>query len=71
LAANTLAAPLVETIADLCHLHPLDEVDLAPFVNDFHLEMDFVLDRKAFIFTLTCSPRRSFDVPSNMVYELL
>jgi hypothetical protein len=55
----------------LCHLHPLVEVDLPPFVDDFHPKKDFVLDKKTFIFSLACSSRLSFDGPSSMVYELL
>jgi hypothetical protein len=39
-----------KTIAALCHLHPLVEVDLPPFIDYFHLKMDLILDRKAFIF---------------------
>jgi hypothetical protein len=42
-----------------------------PFVNDFHPKTDFVLDKKTFIFALTCSSCLSFDGPSSMVYELL
>jgi hypothetical protein len=64
-------APLVETIANLCHLHPLAEVDLPLFANDFHLEINFVLDRDAFISTLKCSPHRSSGEPLGMVCELL
>ncbi len=71
LAPSTFVAPLVETIADLRHFHPLAEVDLSFFVNDFHLEMDFVLNREAFISTLTCLPCCSFDDPLGMVYEFL
>jgi hypothetical protein len=33
--------------------------------------MDITLDRKAFIFSLTCFPRLSSSSPSSMVYELL
>ncbi len=46
-------APSVKTITAFCHLHQLAEVD---FVNDFHLERTFVLDKKAFISTLTRFP---------------
>jgi hypothetical protein len=53
------------------HLHPLVEVDLPPFVNDFHLELDLVLDIEAHIFSFMCLPRFSFGNPSSMVYELL
>ncbi len=56
LAPNTLATPLVETITALCHLHPLVEVDFPQFVNDFHLKMDFVLNKQTFIFVLIRSP---------------
>jgi hypothetical protein len=65
-------APSIETIVTLRHLHPSVEVDLLPpFVNDFDPEMDLILDRKAFIFALMCSPSLSFGNPSGMVYELL
>jgi hypothetical protein len=53
------------------HLHPLVEVDLPPFVNDFHLKMDFVLDIEAYIFVFMHLPSLSFGNPSSMVYELL
>jgi hypothetical protein len=58
-------------IATLCHFHPLVKVDLLPFVNDFHLEMDLVLDRKTFISILPLFPHLSFGGPLGMVYELL
>jgi hypothetical protein len=45
LAPNTFATPLNETIAILCHLHSLADVDLLSFVNDFHQEMDLVLNK--------------------------
>ncbi len=70
-APNTLVAPLVETIATLHHLHPLPKVDLPPFVDNFHPKTNLVLDKKAFISTLTCSPYLSSSGPSSMVYELL
>jgi hypothetical protein len=41
--------PLLKTIVALHHLHPLAKVDLPLFVDDFHLEIDFVLDRKTLI----------------------
>ncbi len=47
------------------------EVDLVLFVDDFNPKMDLGLDRKAFIYALMHSPRLSFDIPLNMVYELL
>jgi hypothetical protein len=36
LAPNILATTLVETITTLRNLHPLAEVDLPPFVDNFH-----------------------------------
>jgi hypothetical protein len=71
LAPNTFVAPLVETITTFHHLHPLAEVDLPRFVDDFHLKTNLVLDREAFIFALTHSPCLSFNGPLGMVYELL
>jgi len=71
LASSILVALSTVTILALCHLHPLAEVDLPLFVNDFHPEMDFVLDREAFIYMLICFPCLSSNSPSNMVYELL
>jgi hypothetical protein len=71
LAPNTFVAPLVETITTFHHFHPLDEVDLPRFVDDFHLKMNLVLDREALIFALTHSPHLSFNGPLGMVYELL
>ncbi len=70
LASISPAAPLIKTIATFRHLHPLIEVDLPPFVDDFHPKMDCVLDKEAFIFTLTHSPHLSFDGPSGVVFEL-
>jgi hypothetical protein len=67
LAPNILTTPSTETIVAFCHLHPLAKVDFPPFVDDFHLNMDLVLDRKAFI--LIHFPHLSFDSPSGMVYE--
>jgi len=64
-------APFIKTIASLHHFHPLVEVDLPLFVDEFHLEMDLVLDKEAFIFVLMRSPRLSSNGPSSMVYELL
>jgi hypothetical protein len=67
----TLAAPSVETITALHHFHPLVKVNFPPFIDDFHLEMDFILDEKANIYVLTHSPHLSFGNPLGMVYELL
>jgi hypothetical protein len=55
----------------LFFLHPTIEVDLPPFVDDFHLEMEVTLDQKAFVFALVCLPHLSSDAASSMVYELL
>jgi hypothetical protein len=71
LAHSTPAVPSIETIRALWHLHPLAEVDLFFFVDNFYLETNLVLDREAFISMLPCSPRLSFGSPSGMVYELL
>jgi hypothetical protein len=71
LAFGTLTTPLVKTIVAFRHLHPLVEVDFLHFVNDFHPEMDLVLDKEAFISILTHSPCLSFGGPSSMVYKLL
>jgi hypothetical protein len=56
LALGILVAPLTKTIVALCHLHPLVEVDLPLFVNNFHPKMDLVLDLKTFIYALTHFP---------------
>jgi len=61
----------VKTIMAFRRLHPLVEVDLPPFVDDFHLKLDLVLDRKTFISTLTCSLGLSFSNLSGILYELL
>jgi hypothetical protein len=71
LAPNILVAPSIETIMPLCHLHPLDEIDFLPFVDDFRPKTNLVLDKEAFIYALTCSPCLSFSNPSSMVYALL
>jgi hypothetical protein len=64
-------APLTKTIMALHHFHPLVKVDLPLFVDDFHLETNFILDREAFISILTHSPSFSFNGFSGTVYELL
>jgi hypothetical protein len=71
LTPNTPKATSIKTIMAFCHLHPLVEVDLPPFVDNFHLKTDLVLDRKACIYALTHSPCFSSNDPSSMVYELL
>jgi hypothetical protein len=52
-------------------LHPLVEVDLHPFINDFHFETEVTLNREAFIFALACSPCLSSNGPLDTVYKLL
>jgi hypothetical protein len=71
LALSTLVVPLVETIIALCHFHPLVKVNLPLFIDDFHPEMDFVLDKEVNIYVLTCLPHLSFNKPLGMVYEIL
>jgi len=71
LALSTPIAPSDETRRVFWFLHLLAEVDLPPFVDDFHLETKVILDQKTFISILACSPHFSFGGPSNMVYELL
>jgi hypothetical protein len=71
LAPNTHVAPSDETMGILYFLHPTAEVDLPPFMNDFHLEMKVILNRKTFIFVLAHSPYLFSSGPLGMVYELL
>ncbi len=68
---NKLATPFDETIRVFCFFHPLVEVDLPPFVDDFHHEIKVTLDWEAFISTLVHSPRLFYNGLSCMVYELL
>jgi hypothetical protein len=64
-------APSVETIVAFHHLHPLAKVDLPPFVENFHLKTDLDLNKKAFIFALTCFSRLSSNGLLGTVYERL
>jgi hypothetical protein len=64
-------APSTKTIVAFRYLHPLAEVDLLHFVNNFHPKMDLVLDRKALIYVLTRFSRLSSNDPLGLVYELL
>jgi len=71
LAPSFPTVPLTKTIVALHHLHPLAKVDLPHFVNNFHPEIDLVLDKEAFIYVLThflCFSSGGF---LGMVYELL
>jgi hypothetical protein len=63
--------PSAKTITTFCHLHPLVEVDFPYFVDNFHPKTNLVLDRKEFIYALTCFSRLSFSSPLGMVYEFL
>ncbi len=71
LTPSTLATPWVETITTFHQLHPLVKVDLPPFIKDFHPKTYLILDREAFLFVLTHSPRFSSNNPLGMVYKLL
>ncbi len=71
LIASTPITPSNKTTRIFCLFHPFIEVDLLAFVDDFHLETEFILDQNAFIFTFVCSPHLSFDASLGMVYELL
>jgi hypothetical protein len=43
LAPNILVIPSNETMATFHLLHPLINVDLLPFVDDFHLDIEIIL----------------------------
>jgi hypothetical protein len=53
------ATPFDETTRVLYFLRPLVEVDLPPFLNDFHHEIEVTLDWEAFVSTLAHSPHLS------------
>jgi hypothetical protein len=61
LALNTLATLSNETMVVLHLFHPLAEVDLPPFVDDFHLETEITLDYETFVSVLV----RSLHLSSN------
>jgi len=71
LTLSTPAAPFNETIGVLCFLHSLFGVDFPLFVDDFHLEMQTILNWKTFVSALTFSPCLSFGGPLGMVYGVL
>jgi hypothetical protein len=71
LAFSIHVAPLAKTIVALGHLHPLVEIDLLPFANDFHPKTNLVLGKEAFIYVFTHSRHISSGGPLGMVYELL
>jgi hypothetical protein len=51
--------------------HPLVEIDLPIFVDEFHPKTKVILNQEAFNFALVRSPCPSSNGPSNVVYELL
>jgi hypothetical protein len=55
----------------LCFVHPLIEVDLPLFIDDFHLKIEITLNQKAFNSALVHSPHFSSNGPLSVVYELL
>jgi hypothetical protein len=71
LTPSTPITPFDKTMGILCLFHPLVEVDLPAFVDDFHPETEFILDQNAFIFTLVGSSHLCFDASLGIVYELL
>jgi len=71
LASNTPITPFDKTVGVLRLLHPLVEVDIALFIDDFHYDMEVILNQKALIFPLVCSPHFSFGGLLSMVYEFL
>jgi len=71
LTPNTPKATSIETIMAFHHFHPSVEVDLPPFVENFHPKTNIVLDKKNIYFCLTHFPCFSSNDPSGVVYELL
>jgi hypothetical protein len=71
LIPSTPTTPSNETTKVFRLFHPPTKVDLPPFVDDSHPEMNVILNREAFVSTLACSPHLSFDGLLGMVYELL
>jgi len=70
LIPSTPIAPFNETMGILRLFHPLVEVDIPPFIDDFHLETEVTLNREAFVFALVHSLHLSSSGPLGMVYEL-
>ncbi len=71
LVPNTHATPSNQTTWILHLLHPPVEVDIPPFVNDFHPKIKVTLNRHAFISTLVYSSCISSYHPLSIVYEIL
>jgi hypothetical protein len=63
LVPSILAIPFDNTTTTFHLLHPLTEVNLTSFIDDFHLEIKVTLDQEAFIFVLAHSPNLSFGGP--------
>jgi hypothetical protein len=70
LILNTPPTLFNETTRIFHLLHPLVEVDLPPFVDDFHPEIKVILNWKHLSFFKICSPHVSFGGPLGMMYEL-
>jgi hypothetical protein len=71
LTPNTHLTPFDKTIRVLHLFHPLIEVDISPFVNDFHPKIEVILNQEAFVSTLALSPHLFSSGPSSMVYGFL
>ncbi len=71
LPSNILVVPSNETMVAFFVFHPLVEVKLPLFIDDFHPKTKVTLNREAFISILACSLCLSFSGPSSIVYELL
>jgi hypothetical protein len=52
LAPNILMVPFDEIMTTFCLFHPLANVDLPLFVNDFYIETEVILNQKVFFFLL-------------------
>ncbi len=68
---NIVTVASEETIRVLCVFDPFIEVDLPPFIDDFHPKIEVTLDGETFIFVLLRSPCLSFNGLMGMVYEFL
>jgi hypothetical protein len=71
LVLNTLVALSDETTGVFRLFHPSTKVHLPPFVDDFHLNIEAILDYEAFVSILAYLPHLSFGGLLGMVYELL
>jgi len=71
LASSTPIAPFNKTMRVFHLFHLLAEVDLPPFIDDFHLKIKIILNQRTFISALVRPPHFSSGGPLGMVYELL